>query len=209
MAGFVYIAINKAFPNIVKIGFTAKEPTERLDELARPTGVPEKYVLHNGAKFSDESHARKVEQLLLKAFHPKKFGNKREFFEIQPEEAMDALRLFLPGGVELKKGRGSHNRSLNLPTPRNIAFPPSSTLKSKVPNKRSDIPMGAELQGFYDEKRYTCVVETPGITPRVRYKNRRGLSLTAAAKLINKYENTSGTEFWRYGNVKISELRRA
>ena len=129
MAGFVYIAVNEAFPNIVKIGFTTKEPTERLDELARPTGVPGKYELHNGAEFSEESHARNVERLLHKAFHPKRFGNDREFFQIKPEEAMDALRLFIPGGKELKKRRrnSGQSRSRTKNAQGKIATPSANT----------------------------------------------------------------------------------
>lgn len=38
------------------------------------------------------------------------------------------------------------------------------------------------------------------------FKNRRGLSLTAAAKLINRYESTAGTDFWHFEGIRISEL---
>ena len=63
--GYVYIAVNDAIPGKVKIGYTTKEPTERLKELSSPTGVPGKYTLHGGVEFSEDSHASQVEKLVL------------------------------------------------------------------------------------------------------------------------------------------------
>ncbi len=37
--GFIYIAINPAFPKFLKIGKTTREPEERISELSSGTGI--------------------------------------------------------------------------------------------------------------------------------------------------------------------------
>jgi len=48
--GYVHIFVNKAMPDLIKIGFTNRSPEERKRELSRVTGVPLdfeiKYVLY-------------------------------------------------------------------------------------------------------------------------------------------------------------------
>lgn len=44
MKGYVYIISNKAMPNILKIGYTMKDPSIRAQEL-NSTGVPHPYTV--------------------------------------------------------------------------------------------------------------------------------------------------------------------
>jgi hypothetical protein len=44
MEGYVYVLINPAFPDLVKIGRTTKDPKIRAAELSA-TGTPDKFVV--------------------------------------------------------------------------------------------------------------------------------------------------------------------
>lgn len=74
--------------------------------------------------------------------------------------------------------------------------------------RRSDVPMGAELTGTHNGRRYTCIVGRQGSQPKVTYNGEEGLSLTAAAEEITR-EPTNGPDFWWYGDIQVSKLRYA
>lgn len=44
MKGWVYIITNEAMPNLLKVGFSTKDPELRANEL-HTTGVPYRYVV--------------------------------------------------------------------------------------------------------------------------------------------------------------------
>jgi hypothetical protein len=48
MKGWVYIITNKAMPNILKIGYSTKDPEIRANDL-HTTGVPYRYVVEYDA----------------------------------------------------------------------------------------------------------------------------------------------------------------
>ncbi|MEM7260315.1 MAG: GIY-YIG nuclease family protein, partial [Pseudomonadota bacterium] len=82
--GYIYIASNKAMPGLVKIGMTAKQPKKRLQELYT-TGVPFPFKLHYECQVKD---ARNTEQLLHQLLDAYRVSKKREFFEIEPGNAI-------------------------------------------------------------------------------------------------------------------------
>ena len=45
MAGFIYILVNRALPDLVKVGKTTTSPEQRTEELSSSTGVPQKIPL--------------------------------------------------------------------------------------------------------------------------------------------------------------------
>jgi len=181
---------------LVKIGHTGGDVENYVRNLKNQYGA--EFLLLRAVRVSP-----KAETLLHRVFRSQRvlIGNtstdrvNREFFDLQEEQLKAAFDLLvLLGAREIRSG---------LP-----ALAPKSKPVRQL-RKRSDIPMGAELHGTYLERRYTCVVETPGRTPRVKYRNRRGLSLSEAARLVTKYGNMSGTDFWSYEGIKISDLERA
>ena len=89
MAGFVYIMSNPLFDRI-KIGKSTKDPTgDRLDELNRETGTPEKYKCEYYAFVGDE-HG--LELAMHRQFSHQRPNPKREFFEVSIPEAIIAIR---------------------------------------------------------------------------------------------------------------------
>ncbi len=87
--GIIYVLSNPAMPGIVKIGKTTRDVELRLNELYQ-TGTPLPFECVYAARVEDES---KVERALHLAFDPQRVNPRREFFSIQPEQAVTILEL--------------------------------------------------------------------------------------------------------------------
>ena len=89
MAGFVYIMSNPAFPDLIKIGKSTRDPTvERVKELNQ-TGVPEKFKVEYYAFVEDEDYLERAVHTRFDQHRPNK---SREFFKVECLEAIEAIR---------------------------------------------------------------------------------------------------------------------
>lgn len=90
--GIVYVLSNPAMPNIVKIGMTTREDINlRMQELYN-TSVPVPFVCEYACKVFTCDCAI-IEKALHIAFSPYRLNPSREFFEIEPEQAIAILKL--------------------------------------------------------------------------------------------------------------------
>ena len=87
--GIVYVLTNPAMPGMVKIGKTGRQVEARLSDLYS-TGVPLPFECEYAAKVDDMD---RIEKAFHKAFGPNRVNPKREFFSIQPEQAIALLEL--------------------------------------------------------------------------------------------------------------------
>lgn len=86
----VYLLTNPAMPNLVKIGKTTQlEVDVRMRQLYS-TGVPLPFECVFACQVKDASQ---VEQALHLAFKKQRLNPNREFFEIDPEQAIAILKL--------------------------------------------------------------------------------------------------------------------
>lgn len=85
--GFVYVLTNPAYPGLVKIGKTTREPRLRARELSKPTGVPKPFKVFHQARTSDCSTVETLVHKALKLFRVK--GS--EFFKTSPDNAKDIV----------------------------------------------------------------------------------------------------------------------
>ena len=95
--GIVYVLTNPAMPGIVKIGRTGRAVEARLADLYS-TGVPLPFECEYAAKVKDQNE---VESAFHLAFGPYRINPKREFFNIEPEQAINLLKLMALGIVTL------------------------------------------------------------------------------------------------------------
>jgi uncharacterized protein len=86
--GYLYILINSAFPNLLKIGQTTRTPQERADELSSSTGVPYPFVVAHYEKVSNPVNIEKEVHIALEKYRSSK---SREFFEIDIMEAKNII----------------------------------------------------------------------------------------------------------------------
>lgn len=94
MEGNVYILVNSSFPNLIKIGRTAKSPHVRAQELSG-TGTPGKFVVAYSVLVND---CIDVESDMHSFFLAQRHTNDREFFGVEAAIAIDKL-------IEIAKDR--------------------------------------------------------------------------------------------------------
>jgi hypothetical protein len=85
--GFVYILRNAAMPGLLKIGYSVKVPTERVDELFT-TGVPEPFKL---AYYCLVDDAENLESQIHRNLSAYRHSGNREFFRIELESAVQSI----------------------------------------------------------------------------------------------------------------------
>jgi hypothetical protein len=86
----VYVLTNPAMPGLVKIGFTTNEDAKKRIDGLYTTGVPFPYKIEFVCKVPS---AVEVEKALHVAFGPNRVNPKREFFQIETEQAIAILKL--------------------------------------------------------------------------------------------------------------------
>lgn len=91
--GIVYVLTNPCMPGMVKIGMTERSEIDaRLRELYT-TGVPLPFECKFACK-ANKSECGRIEKALHTAFAPQRINANREFFRINPEQAIAILELF-------------------------------------------------------------------------------------------------------------------
>jgi type III secretory pathway component EscV len=86
--GYVYVLTNPAMPGLVKIGKTERNPKDRAAELSTSTGVPARYSVYGSLWALDFDD---LEKRVHRKLSPKRFNQDREFFEIEPEQALGVV----------------------------------------------------------------------------------------------------------------------
>lgn len=90
MIDIVYVLTNEAMPGYVKIGKTNTSLEQRVAELSRSTSVPLPFTVSYACTVKDAAF---VERLLHDAFDNNRVNPRREFFNIDPERVVAALKL--------------------------------------------------------------------------------------------------------------------
>ncbi len=88
--GYVYVMVSSSRDRLVKIGGTKNHPNDRARDL-NTTGVPFDWVV---SYYEEVSDWELVEKLLHAHFEPQRSNPNREFFSIEPREAIDRLQKF-------------------------------------------------------------------------------------------------------------------
>ena len=89
--GLVYVLINSAMPDIVKIGMTKRTDLEQRMRELYGTGVPVPFDCAYACKVRGDK-TKMLEQALHGAFDPYRVNPKREFFKVKPEQVIAILR---------------------------------------------------------------------------------------------------------------------
>lgn len=86
--GIIYILTNEWMPDLIKIGITT-DLEKRLSDLYK-TGVPAPFEVHAALEIDDYEE---LEKHIHGQFKSDRVQEKREFFELPPEQARHALEL--------------------------------------------------------------------------------------------------------------------
>jgi hypothetical protein len=192
--GIVYVLTNPAMPGIVKIGKTSRGSVDaRLNELYS-TGVPVPFECAFAGRVSDESSVEKAFHL---AFGPYRLNPKREFFQIEAEQAIALLELMTVEDV-------TPSLQAEANTVDEGAKAGSDRLKAMRPNQNffeMGIPEGAELQFTQGDE--ICTILNGR---RVSYHG-EDISLTALTKkLMGSERALRPAPYWLYQGKRLSEI---
>ena len=183
---------------LVKIGKTSRtEVRHRLVELYS-TGVPVPFKCEYAGRVSDESV---VEKAFHTAFEPYRIDPKREFFRIDPEQAIALLRLLADEDVTPSVQQEADDVEVDPIARATI------TKRARRPNlnfEEMGIPVGAILKFINSD-------ETVEVTDnrRVMYKEET-YYLTRITKILLGDDNNSSmrrtTSYWTCDEQSLSEI---
>jgi len=192
--GLIYILTNPAMPGLVKIGKTNRaDVKQRMFELYS-TGVPVPFECAYAAKVNDPD---KVEVALHTAFGPNRINPKREFFSIEPMQAIAILKL-----LEISDETKEVSTEPELVDAASIEA--GEALRKKRPNfnfEEMQIPIGAEL---------TCIRNGENVIVQssrsIMFRGEE-TSLTNATKQILELEyNVAPGPYWTYNGRLLRDI---
>lgn len=192
--GIVYVLTNPAMPGIVKIGKTARGSVDaRLNELYS-TGVPVPFECAFAGRIADES---KVERAFHMAFGPYRINPKREFFEIEPEQAIALLELMVTENV-------TPQLQLEADAVDSTTKEASKKLKARRP-VQNYLEMGLSVGSIleFTQGDSTCEVISGR---RVKY-NGEEYSLTGLTKkLLDTDSPLQPSPYWSFEGKRLSKI---
>lgn len=182
-------------PGIVKLGMTSRvDPTIRISELYT-TGVPLPFECVLAVRVEDE---QAVERALHTAFGPQRINPKREFFEIECEQAEAILRVVGLEDVTPEVNRDNERIPIEE---RRSAEELKKKRRPRLNFEEMGIPVGATLQAVDSE--LTASVAGPH---RVIFEGEE-MSLSEATKRARDvdYKLPPGP-FWYHGGRRLREI---
>jgi hypothetical protein len=193
--GIVYVLTNPAIPNMIKIGITSGDDVKNRMAQIYTTGVPLPFECVYAAKVSNHD---KVEKALHVAFGPDRVNPKREFFEIEPAQAIAIIKL-----MEIKdltpKVANEKEEVDEVDIDAGKAYSRKKRLRFSF--SEMGIPIGTEF-----------VSVTSGETARVESDCTiifRGneVSLTAATREILEYDySVAPGPYWTFNGKKLRDI---
>jgi len=194
--GIVYVLTNPAMPGLVKIGQTTNDISNRLNGL-NTTGVPLPFECLFACEVDD---CNLVEDALHKAFYPNRINPKREFFKIDPEQAIVILRLFAKKDVtpvvteEINKSVSADEKEA------------SEQYKKRRPPlnfDEMDIPIGAKLVFTYGDKSVEAYVSSNRKVKTADSDEEKSLTRLTREILELDYD-IHPTRYWSYEGKSLN-----
>lgn len=197
--GIVYVLTNPAMPGLVKIGMTNRDSVDaRLKELFN-TSVPVPFECEYACKVES---SERVEKALHLAFHPYRIHAQREFFKINPEQAIAILQLLDKSKDITTEIREEINNDL---TDIDKAAGERMKIVRRPPLNYLEmgIPLGSKLEFSRDGETYEAEVCD---VKKVMYCGVQK-SLTAVTKELLGIEHAiQPTAYWTYKGKNLMDI---
>ena len=190
----VYVLTNPAMPGLVKIGWTGQNDVKvRMSQLYG-VGVPVPFDVEFAAEVDD---APSVEAALHTAFAPNRVNPKREFFQIDPEQAIAILRL-----LERREATADVKEQQDTIDEESIAAGIELSRKHPVMNlQEMNIPVGSVLH--FTRSDATAIVIGPR---KVRHEGREVLLSPLTKELLQYDYNVRPALYWTYSGRLLVEI---
>ena len=194
--GVVYVLSNPAMDGYIKIGKTTnlEQRLKSLDNTSTP--LPFRCIFAIEVEDMDQ-----VERLAHQAFKRDRVRSNREFFEIDEEQAVAALKM--TGGRN-----GTPANDLAEDDEALDALDKATQKRSRFKFSMLDIKPGEELEYVRDSSVIAKVIDDTSIEVD---GNLTSLS-QAALELLHRegvqWKTVQGPRYWTFGGVTLAELRR-
>lgn len=193
--GIVYVLTNPAIPNMIKIGMTTTEDVKMRMAQLYTTGVPLPFDCVYAARVQN---FEAVEKALHTAFGPDRVNPKREFFEIDPVQAIAIIKLMAledvtPKVAQEKDEVGEIDREAGEEYARKR--------RPRFSFNEMGIPVGSELVSVVNSETVQVLSERT-----VLFRGEE-TSLTNATRIIldNGYHVQPGP-YWTYNGRRLREI---
>src|SRR6266403_1447551 len=170
--GYVYILVNSAFRDLVKIGKTTKDPSERARELSQ-TGTPFPFLVAYSVYVSD---CDALERALHELFSEQRANNDREFFRMPVNAAVDALRehaeslLLEEGASESTVSSKNRDRFYMFRVVRASAHETAMTFSKSVADNPVALDALQRRRVLHERSEHATVTLLPGLTGYELYR---------------------------------------
>lgn len=192
MKEIIYILTNEAMPGYIKIGFTSGSLDERLRQLDR-TGVPLPFEIYYACEVES---ARNDERWLHAIFSDRRVRDSREFFKMDPERVVIALKRIQTREISAPMIPATANEQKEIEK--------KKKLRSRFDFKKYGIPVGAEIYFSRDES-----VKAKVLSGNAIELNGQKTSLSPSAQKLLEYKTpVAGTLYWMYEEETLDERRR-
>jgi hypothetical protein len=200
--GIVYLLTNPAMTGLVKIGMTLKTDVEsRMRELYS-TGVPLPFKCEYACSVNAERCAE-IEKAFHTAFSPYRINANREFFRIEPEQAIALMKLLDQSDCDVTFEFGSEMQSL-LDSNDKVAVENERKRRPNLNFREMGIPVGSQLEYIIDASIKCEVIGDH----KVKYDNQETSLSALTNQLLGKCDGYGviPTRHWSYNGRIIYEI---
>ena len=208
-AGIVYILTNPAMPGVVKIGRTSQDNVSTRLKRLYTTGVPVPFECEYACRINNVAECEKK---IHTAFDPNRLNKKREFFKIDPKQAVAILELLELAGAtnittEIKKQANAIDVDRETRSAA-IQLKASNTRTSRPTLSFADmgISNGDCLYAERDKSVFLEIIDNK--TREVKYNDETISFMEATRRLLNEEKGTPlrPNNFWMYEDKLLTDI---
>jgi hypothetical protein len=195
--GIVYVLTNPAMPGLVKIGKTTNEIINRMNEL-NTTSVPFPFECEFACEVDD---CNLVEKALHTAFSPNRVNERREFFDIEPYQAIAILQMLAKKDVT-PSVTAEINKSVSA-VEKEASEQYKKRRRPQLNFTEMGIPVGAKLVFSYGEISAEVYVSSERKVKTTDSDEEKFLS-QITRKLLELDYNVQPTRYWSYEGKSLN-----
>ena len=207
--GYIYILVNPAFPNLVKLGY-ADDIACRLRALNRNSGLPDPYHCYAAYKVKKRLEDLKLHDLIDTLNPSLRHSQNREFYEMSVDDAYNILSIIakITGTEEqlvknpLSDTYFDSGITVSYTTDSNSSFD-SSKKSENTTFKMLGIPVGSELVFIKDRQ---IIVKTADDVNRVIYNSIEYSISGFVMNILNK-QSANGFKYFTYNGEILTDIR--
>ena len=193
MSEIIYVLINEAMPGYVKIGMTNNSVLERLKQLDR-TNIPMPFECYYACEVGN---AHEEERWLHSIFSDRRVRDEREFFKIDPERVVAAVR-------RIQKKDVTPKDFVNVTKEEESEIEGAKEKRARFDFANYKIPVGSTIVFSRDNSVRAKVLENN----KIELDGKLTSLSESAQNLLGYKRGVAGTLYWMYEDETLDERRQ-